>query len=134
MERILALNEQGMNWRDLPPDLLPNNIRKIHEKYPKSTMTPRWMRLSQKGFFSTILTRPEPYWGAFIHPTQDRLISVREAARGQTFPDSVKFYGDIKSQYRQVGNAVPPMMAKALGSQIMKHFEQMDQNESENNT
>ena len=43
------------------------------------------------GFFSTIVTSPDPYWGAFIHPTQNRVISVRETARAQSFEDKITF-------------------------------------------
>jgi len=50
----------------------------------------------------------------WIHPQKDRAISVREAARLQSFPDSFIFCGKKDSQYQQVGNAVPPMMAKAI--------------------
>ncbi len=55
----------------------------------------------------------------FIHPAEDRTITVREAARFQSFPDSFEFLGSMSSQFRQVGNAVPPLMAMALGEQIM---------------
>jgi len=85
-------------------------------------MPTRFGRLRWDGFFTTILTKPEPHWGAFIHPTQNRVISVREAARAQTFPDKVKFSGNISSKYRQVGNAIPPFMAKAIGLAIMEHL------------
>ena len=54
---------------------------------------------------------PDPYWGAFIHPEQNRVISVREAARAQSFADSIVFHGGLNSKYRQVGNAVPPILA-----------------------
>jgi len=57
---------------------------------------------------STLLTKCDPHWGAYIHPTQNRTISVREAARLQAFPDRFRFAGHCCSkQYAQVGNAVP---------------------------
>ena len=54
----------------------------------------------------------------WIHPTLDRAISIREAARLQTFPDSFVFCGSKDKQYQQVGNAVPPIMAKAIAKPV----------------
>ena len=47
-------------------------------------------------------------------------MSVRECARSQGFPDSYRFYGNILEKHRQIGNAVPPPMAKAIGREILK--------------
>ena len=55
----------------------------------------------------------------FIHPWLDRTITVREAARFQSFPDQFEFQGPMASQFRQVGNAVPPLLAEALGRAIL---------------
>ena len=55
----------------------------------------------------------------FIHPVENRTITVREAARFQSFPDSFEFLGSMSSQFRQVGNAVPPILAQAIGNSIM---------------
>ena len=74
------------------------------------------------GFCSTILTRPVPKdkQGKVVHPIQDRVISVREAARMQGFDDAYEFHGKIYEKFRQVGNAVPPPMAKQIGIQLRK--------------
>ena len=55
-----------------------------------------------------------------IHPWLNRLLTVREAARIQTFPDSIEFIGSSKEQCIQVGNAFPCMMAERIGSSILK--------------
>jgi DNA (cytosine-5)-methyltransferase 1 len=59
--------------------------------------------------------------GRFGHPNQDRAISVREAACLQTFPEKYKFVGSHESKARQIGNAVPPLMAKIIGRAFLNH-------------
>lgn len=61
--------------------------------------------------------------GRYGHPEQDRAISVREAAALQTFPDSFEFAGSLNSQARQIGNAVPVLLAQAFGAHILSHAE-----------
>ncbi|MGO7589972.1 DNA cytosine methyltransferase [Rhizobium leguminosarum] len=60
--------------------------------------------------------------GRYGHPTQDRAISVREAARLQTFPDDFRFFGSMTSMARQIGNAVPVKLAEAMGSAVNAHL------------
>jgi DNA (cytosine-5)-methyltransferase 1 len=114
----------GGSWRDIPHDLLPAGMRKAR----RSDHTKRYGRLHPEGIASTILTKCDPHWGAYIHPKQDRIISVREAARLQSFPDIVRFHGNLSDQYKQVGNAVPPLLGKAIGDRIRWCFEQIFSN------
>ena len=108
---------EGGNWRDIPRELLPAGMQRAE----LTDHTKRYGRLSKTGRASTILTKCDPHWGAYIHPTQDRTISVREAARLQGFPDSFQFMGNhVTPQYAQVGNAVPVAVAKALAGEISK--------------
>ncbi|MGE6295681.1 DNA cytosine methyltransferase [Aeromonas media] len=107
---------QGGSWRDIPHDLLPEGMKKAK----RSDHTQRYGRLELNSIGSTILTKCDPHWGRYIHPTQDRIISVREAARIQSFPDRCRFLGNLSEQYKQVGNAVPPLFAKELGMEIYK--------------
>lgn len=113
MERLKHI-PQGGSWRDIPHELLPKGLQRAR----RSDHTKRYGRLHPEGLCSTILTKCDPHWGSFFHPYYDRVISVREAARIQSFPDSYEFTGNITQQYEQVGNAVPPFMAKAIGERI----------------
>ena len=105
---------QGGNWTDVPFELLPKGMQRAR----RTDHTKRYGRLNWQGLGSTILTKCDPHWGAYIHPSQDRVLSVREAARIQSFPDKFIFKGKLSEQYEQVGNAVPPMLALALGRSL----------------
>lgn len=113
MERLPHIPPGG-SWRDIPHDLLPEGMKRAR----RSDHTKRYGRLHPEGIASTILTKCDPHWGSYIHPVEDRIISVREAARFQAFPDHIQFYGSLTEQYQQVGNAVPPLMAQAIGEAI----------------
>ncbi|MFS7889395.1 putative DNA (cytosine-5-)-methyltransferase [Helianthus anomalus] len=63
----------------------------------------------------TVVTRAEPHNQAILHPLQDRVLTIRENARLQGFPDYYKLIGPIKERYMQVGNAVAVPVARALG-------------------
>jgi DNA (cytosine-5)-methyltransferase 1 len=107
---------QGGSWRDIPHDLLPSGMKLAK----RSDHTKRYGRLHPDGLCCTILTKCDLHWGSFIHPHQERTLTVREAARLQTFPDHVRFTGSRMNQFRQVGNAVPPALAKAVAMAIAK--------------
>lgn len=115
LERLKYI-PQGGSWRDIPHDLLPEGLKRAR----RSDHTKRYGRLHPDALCSTVLTKCDPHWGSFFHPTQNRIISVREAARIQSFPDTYLFSGSITQQYEQVGNAVPPLLGKAIGDEIMK--------------
>lgn len=113
----------GGSWRDIPFDLLPEGMKRAR----RTDHTKRYGRLDPSGLGSTILTKCDPHWGTYIHPEQDRIISVREAARIQSFPDHFRFYGTLSEQYEQVGNAVPPLFARAIGETIMSYLQEKKQ-------
>lgn len=64
--------------------------------------------------------------GRFGHPEQDRAISLREAARLQTFPDTFKFMGNFGQIAEQIGNAVPPLLAKRAADALLKSLEELE--------
>lgn len=105
-------------------DLIPPN--KGREYLPshlltKSIYSGTWSRINQDDQSVTITTRFDtPSSGRFTHPFLNRALTVREAARIQSFPDTFVFYGNKQSQMKQVGNAVPPLLAKSLAKLIIE--------------
>lgn len=120
----------GGNWTNIPVELLPQGMRRAH----RSDHTKRYGRVSSDGLASTILTKCDPHWGAYFHYDQDRTFTVREAARIQSFPDRYVFLGSQADQYAQVGNAVPPLLAAAVGNSISRALAQSEKNTSSTKT
>ena len=114
-ERVKHIPEAG-DWRDIPHELLPPGMQKALRK----DHTTRYGRLGRRELAGTLLTKPDPHWGTFIHydVKQQRLITVREAARFQSFPDTHRFFGAQVDQYRLCGNAVPPLLAEAIARSV----------------
>jgi len=101
---------QGGNWEDIPAKLMRNYKDRerchtgiYHRLYPHDC--------------SVVIGNYRK--NMLIHPVQDRGLSVREAARLQSFPDDYVFQGSIGFQQQQVGNAVPPLLAKAVFAAIL---------------
>jgi len=109
----------GGSWRDIPHDMLPEGMKRAK----RSDHTKRYGRMTWDGLSCTVLTKCDIHWGAYIHPDQQRAISVREAARIQSFPDSFVFSGSKTEQYVQVGNAVPPLLGRAIGHHLLECME-----------
>ena len=100
------------------------------ELLTKSIYSGTWERMGKNDVSVTITTRFDtPSSGKFTHPYLNRAITVREAARLQSFPDDFIFYGAKTSQMKQVGNAVPPLLAQAVAEQIMKDIKE-DENKN----
>ena len=100
-------NKGGRRWLMYDQKGFKDKMRRIHWDKPSPTIV---AHLAKDGYM-------------FIHPFSDRTITVREAARFQSFPDSFEFLGSMSSQFRQVGNAVPPILAEALGLVILEALE-----------
>ncbi len=108
IERISHI-KQGKNHASLPKKYqlkggYPNIYGRLNLNRPADTITGNCGCVSAPG--------------RFIHPTKHRAISVREAARLQSFPDHYRFFGSMKDRYKQIGNAIPPLLAFALAKAI----------------
>ena len=106
-KKIISMVPDGGNYKDLPLDL--QNTRKVHIA---------WTRLNSRKPSFTIDCGHNHHF----HYKWNRVPTVREAARIQSFPDTFIFTGNKGSQLKQVGNAVPPLMAKAIAEQIKKYL------------
>ncbi|TFH11372.1 MAG: DNA cytosine methyltransferase [Candidatus Thorarchaeota archaeon] len=98
-------------------------VRHVGAKEPnirvsKKRSLPNWVRLFPDRFATSIngLSR-------YVHPYEDRLLSVREHARLMSYPDSFVFVGAIDSQYNQVGESVPPLISHLISQEVLAHFE-----------
>ena len=109
MERFKAL-KQGQNFHALDDSLKTNTYTDAAR-----TQNTIYLRLNYDEPSGTVVNVRKSMW---IHPILNRAISVREAARLQTFPDSFVFCGSKDKQYQQVGNAVPPIMAKSIAKKL----------------
>jgi DNA (cytosine-5)-methyltransferase 1 len=112
--KIFKTMKQGMRWKDLP-----DKYRKLIG-YDDSSFNDKWKRLVLDEPSWTVVAHLQKDGYMYIHPTENRTVSVREAARLQSFPDSFVFTGSRGSQFRQIGNAVPPLFAKAIAETVNK--------------
>ena len=113
LERFRAI-KQGDNFHSLEAEL------KTSYSDPTRTQNTIYLRLNYNEPSGTVVNVRKSMW---IHPVNDRALSIREAARLQTFPDSFVFCGTKDSQYQQVGNAVPPILAKAIAEHLCRYLD-----------
>lgn len=104
---------QGGNWQNIPSELM-NNYKDFTRCH-----TGIYHRLREDTPSIVIGNYRK---NMLVHPTQDRGLSVREAARLQSFPDWFEFKGSIGFQQQQVGNAVPPLLAKSVFKKIVEYL------------
>lgn len=109
--KIFELMPPGGRYVDIPWEYKRYDDRSFGDKYFKL----RWNEPCH-----TITAHIDKDGYRYIHPEQLRTLSVREAARVQGFPDHFRFAGHRSNRYRQVGNAVPPLLAKLIGEQIYR--------------
>lgn len=104
----------GVDWKNLKE----NRFRQT-----------KYQRLDRSKPSPTIMTHRHSYF----HPVENRYLTQREAARLQSFPNDFIFEGTLSAQWRQIGNAVPPVMAKCIGKAIVKMYKDSLQNKDNKN-
>jgi DNA-cytosine methyltransferase len=111
---------QGGSWKDIPQSTVQKSKRliRINETGGRTTLYGRIDYSKPSYTITTYFNRPGN--GTYVHPIHDRVLSVREAARFQSFPDSYYFCGNKTQLLNQVGNAVPPLLAYQLARQIVQ--------------
>jgi DNA (cytosine-5)-methyltransferase 1 len=112
---------QGETYRQLVERLTEKfGYKPAFTKYDIKNFHDKYFRLEWEGQSKTIVSHLHKDGNSFVHPTQTRSISVREAARIQSFPDEFIFCGSRGPQFIQIGNAVPPVMAEAIGRVLIE--------------
>ena len=112
LKRFEAI-KPGQNFHSLS-----ENMKNTYTK-PERTQNTIYLRLKLNEPSGTVVNVRKSMW---IHPILNRGLTVREAARLQSFPDKFEFVGTKDSQFQQVGNAVPPLLAKAIAQQILNYI------------
>lgn len=104
----------GENFHALSKEMKENTYTNVER-----TQNTVYLRLNYEEASGTVINVRKSMW---IHPELHRAVSIREAARLQTFPDYFRFYGPKDAEYQQVGNAVPPMLAQVIAKHILKYI------------
>lgn len=118
---IATYIKEGGNWQDIPQSYSDTRLDKIRETGGRTTYYGRLTWDKPSYTIATYFNRVGN--GCNLHPSQHRVMSNREAARFQSFPDDFIFQGSKASQYKQIGNAVPPLLARLVSSLIKPYLD-----------
>lgn len=117
LETIRAVPKDGGNR---PPDVGPESLQRLAEKQGKLAYEDVYGRLHWDRPSITITAHSRnPASGRFVHPEQDRALTIREAALLQGFPRSYRFEGSLGQCFRQIGNAVPPLFGAYVAAHLL---------------
>ncbi len=115
-KKVFQHMKQGDRYLDLPKgvrNILPFREDIFHDRLKRLVLNePAWTILAHIGMDGYM----------YIHPTENRTLSVREAARLQSFHDDFEFVGNMREQYIQIGNAVPPMLAEKIAKSLKRNL------------
>lgn len=122
--KIFELVPPGGYWRDIDPEIAKKYMKSCWNMEGGRTGILRRMSLDEPSL--AVLTSPSQKQTERCHPLEERPFTVRENARCQSFPDEWEFCGNIHSQYKQVGNAVPVNLAYDIAKEIYKSLEGLE--------
>ena len=125
--KIFELVPPGGYWRDIDPEVAKEYMKSCWEMEGGRTGILRRMSLDEPSL--TVLTSPSQKQTERCHPLEARPFTVRENARCQMFPDEWEFCGNVSSQYKQVGNAVPVSLAYDVAREIYNSLQLLEKNE-----
>ncbi|EOS20527.1 DNA (cytosine-5-)-methyltransferase [Lachnospiraceae bacterium A4] len=120
-KKIFEMVPAGGYWRDIDPNVAKEYMKSCWEMEGGRTGILRRMSLDEPSL--TVLTSPSQKQTERCHPLEARPFTIRENARCQTFPDEWEFCGNVSSQYKQVGNAVPVNLAWDIATEIHRSLE-----------
>lgn len=115
--QYLRMVPEGGNWHDLPENIIQKAMGGAYMS--GGGKVGFYRRLSYAQPSPTVVTSPVQKATMMCHPTMDRPLSVAEYARIQQFPDNWNFIGTVASKYKQIGNAVPVGLARAIGEMLI---------------
>lgn len=119
--RIFELVPAGGYWKDIDPKIAKDYMKSCWDMEGGRTGILRRLSLDEPSL--TVLTSPSQKQTERCHPLEARPFAIRENARCQTFPDEWEFCGNVSSQYKQVGNAVPVSLAYDIAKEIHSSLE-----------
>lgn len=122
--KIFELVPPGGYWRDIDPEIAKEYMKSCWNMEGGRTGILRRLSLDEPSL--AVLTSPSQKQTERCHPLETRPFTVRENARCQTFPDEWEFCGNVSSQYKQVGNAVPVNLALDIAKEIHKSLEMLN--------
>jgi len=121
--KIFELVPPGGYWRDIPADIAKEYMKSCWNMGGGRTGILRRLSLDEPSL--AVLTSPSQKQTDRCHPLEPRPFNIRENARVQCFPDDWTFCGSVGSQYKQVGNAVPVLLAYDIAKEIYRGLEQL---------
>ena len=120
---VLEQVPEGGNWKSLPEQVARDYMKKTYEAGGGRTGVAKRLAWNQPA--PTIVCAPIQKATERCHPSETRPLTIRESARIQTFPDSWEFIGSIDNQYKQIGNAVPVRMARAIAFSVKEFLDSL---------